>query len=91
MIISGMELCIPHTLSNIEAKMPWFNFAWSCAVNDKEADRKRYHSHPSAETNALYISARNHAKSIFTLTKILSSIENVKIFTILTLLVMAGI
>ena len=52
---------------------------------------KRYHCHPSAETHALYMSACNHAKSILQLTKSLSSIENVIIFQILTLLVISGI
>ena len=31
------------------------------AVKDRETAHKRYRSHPSAETHALYISARNHA------------------------------
>ena len=34
-----------------------------------EAAHKRYRSHPSGESHALYISARNHAKSILQLTK----------------------
>ena len=64
MIISGMELYIPYTFSNTKAKKPWFNSARSRAVNDREAAHKRYYSHPSAETHALYISVRKHAKSI---------------------------
>ena len=68
-IVSGMELYIPHTFSNTKAKKPWFNSACSRAVNDREATHKRYRSHPSAETHALYISAHNHSKSILQLTK----------------------
>ena len=68
-IISGMELYIPHTFSNTKAKKPWFNSASSRAVKDWETAHRRYRSHPSAETHALYISARNHAKSILQLTK----------------------
>ena len=69
LIVSGMELYIPHTFSNTQAKLPWFNFAWSHVVNDREAAHKRYRSHPSAETCALYISDRNHPKSILQLSK----------------------
>ena len=64
MIISGMELYIPQSFSNTKVKKPWFNSACSRAVNDKVAAHKRYRNHPSAETHALYISDRNHAKSI---------------------------
>ena len=64
MIISGMELYIPHSFSNTKAKKSWFNSACSRAVNNREAAHKWYRSHPSAETHALYIYARNHAKSI---------------------------
>ena len=69
MIISGMELHIPHTFSNTKAKKPWFYSACYRVVNDSEAAHKRYRSHPSAETHALYISARKHAKSILQLTE----------------------
>ena len=68
-IISGIELYIRHTFSNTKAKKPWFNSACSRAVNDSEAANKRYCSHQSAKTHALYISNRNHAKSILQLTK----------------------
>ena len=71
-----MELYIPHTFSNTKAKKPWFNSACSHAINDRETAHKRYHSHPSAETHALYISAYNHAKSILQLTK--NSFINIK-------------
>ena len=39
------------------------------AVKDREGAHKRFRSHPSAETHALYISARNHAKFILQLSK----------------------
>ena len=51
-----------HTFSNTKAKKTWFNSACSCAVKDSEAAHKRYRSHPSAETHALYISALNYVK-----------------------------
>ena len=59
-----MELFISHSFSNTKAKKPWFNSVCSRAVRDREAAHKRYRSHPSAETHTLYISARNHARSI---------------------------
>ena len=58
-IISGMELYIPHSFSNTKVKMPWFNSGCSRAVNDREVAHKWYRSHSSAETHALYISACN--------------------------------
>ena len=84
-----MELFIPHTFSDTKSKKPWFNSACSRAVKDREVAHKRYRSHASAETHALYISARNHAKS--NLLKPFSSIENVKVFLIQTLLEISGI
>ena len=69
-IISGMDLYIPHIFSNTEAKKPWYNSNCSRVVNDKEAAHKRYRRHPTAENHALYIIDRNHAKSILQLTKI---------------------
>ena len=63
-----MQLYIPHTFSNNKAKQPWFNSARFRAVKDREAAHKPYCSHQSAETHALYTSARNHAKSIFQIT-----------------------
>ena len=68
-IVSGMEAYIPHTFSNPKARQPWFNSACSHAVRDREVAHKRYRKHPSPETHALYISARNHAKSLLQLTK----------------------
>ena len=49
--------------------MHWLNSACSRAVKNREAAHKQYRSHPSAETYALYISARKYAKSILQLTK----------------------
>ena len=63
-----MELYIPHTFCNTKAKMFKLNSACSRAVKDREVAHKRYHSYPSAEIHARYISARNHAKSILQLT-----------------------
>ena len=68
-IVSGMEACIPHTFSLPNARQPWFNFTCSRAVKDREVAHKRYRRNPSAENHALYISARNHAKSVLQLTK----------------------
>ena len=53
--VSSMKSYIPHVLSNTKAKKPWFNSACSRAVKDREAAHKRYRSHLSAETHALYI------------------------------------
>ena len=75
-----MELYFPHTFSNTKAKKPWFSFARSRAVKDREAAYKRYRSHPSAATHALGISACNNAKSLLQLTKTHFSIENIKVF-----------
>ena len=68
-IVSGMKLYIPHTFYNYKAKKPWFNFAGSCTVKDREAAHNLFCSHPSAETHVLYISVHNYAKSICQLTK----------------------
>ena len=68
-IVSGMEAFIPHTFSIPNARQPWFNSTCSRAVNDREAAHRRYRRNPSAENHALYISARNHAKSVLQLTK----------------------
>ena len=63
-IVSGMESYIPHTFSNTKAKNLWYNNACSRAVKDREAPHKRYRSHLSAKTHALYIFILNHIKSI---------------------------
>ena len=44
-IVSGMDLYIPHTFSNTKAKKPWFNPACSRAVKDREATHKLCHFH----------------------------------------------
>ena len=54
---------------NTKAKKPWINSACSRAVKDREVVHKRYRSNPYAQIHALYIYARNHAKSIFQLSK----------------------
>ena len=91
MIISSMVSYTPHTFSNTKAKKPWFNSASSRAVKNREAIHKKYRSNISAETHTLYISACSHGKSTLQLTKTVSSIEIVKSFPILTLLVISGI
>ena len=64
-IVSGMEVYyIPRTFSSPKAHKPWFNLACSRAIHDREVAHKRYLSLPSPDTLALYISARNHAKSV---------------------------
>ena len=75
-IVSGKESYFSHTFSNTKAKKLWFNSACSCAVKNKGAAHKQYRSHPSAETYALYISARNIMPNLFSnLLKTLSSLE----------------
>ena len=86
-----MELYISHTFSNTKAKKPWFNSSSSRAVNDREAAHKLYRSHPSAETQAQYILASNHAKSILQNTKNSFVNNKCQIFPTLTLLVISGI
>jgi len=68
-IVSGMEAYIPHSFSLPHAKKPWFNHACSRAIKDREAAHKRYLSLPTPDNHALYISARNRAKSTLQLTK----------------------
>ena len=63
-IVSGMEVYIPHSLSRPESSNLWFNAACSRAIHDREAAHKWYLSLPSPESHALYISARNHAKFV---------------------------
>ena len=68
-IISGMEAHIPRTFSIPHARQPWFNYTCSRAIKDREVAHKRYRRNPSNENHTLYISARNHAKSVLQLTK----------------------
>ena len=68
-IVSGMEAYIPHSFSRPKPSKPWFNTACSRAIHDREEAHKGYLSHPSPESHALYISARNHAKSVLQLAK----------------------
>ena len=68
-IVSGMEAYIPHTFSTPNAKKPWFNHACSRAIKDRNVAHQRYQRLPTPENHTLYISARNHAKSILRLTK----------------------
>ncbi len=90
-IVSGMEAYIPYTFSTPHAKKPWFNHACSRAVQDREAAHRRYQTHRNPADHDLYISARNRAKSIFQLTKKISSIESVKTLLLLNLPVTPGI
>ena len=64
-----MEAYIPHTFSVPNAHKPWFNFTCSRAVKDREVAHKRYRRNPSQVNHDLYISARNHAKSVLQLAK----------------------
>ena len=64
--MSGMEAYIPHSFSRPKPSKPWFNTACSRAIHDRVVAHKRYLSLPSPE---LYISARNHAKSVLQLAK----------------------
>ncbi len=69
-IVSGMEVYIPHTFSLPHVKKPWFNHACSHAIKDREAAYKRYMSLETPENYALYVSAQNRTKSIVRLTKV---------------------
>ncbi|MPC49789.1 hypothetical protein E2C01_043603 [Portunus trituberculatus] len=65
-----MEAYITHSFSQPKTSKPWFNThfsPFSCAIHDREVAHKRYLSLP--ESHALYISARNHAKSVLQLPK----------------------
>ena len=65
-IMSVMEAYIPHSFSRPKPLKPWFNTACFRAVHDRERwPTKRFLSLPSPESHALYISAQNHAKSVF--------------------------
>ena len=68
-IVSFMEAYIPHTFSSLKAYKPLFNLACSRAIHDREVAHKWYLSLPSPDTYALYIFARNHAKSLIQLAK----------------------
>ena len=68
-IVSGMEVYIPHSFSRSIPSKPWFNTAFSRAIHDKEMAYNRYLSLPLPESHALYISARNHGKSVLQLAK----------------------
>ncbi|MPC17315.1 hypothetical protein E2C01_010166 [Portunus trituberculatus] len=75
--VRGPSLCaehiaegyISHSFSQPKFFKPWFNTACSRAIHDREVAYKRYLSLPSPESHALYISARNHAKSVLQLAK----------------------
>ena len=64
MIVSAMEAYIPHSFSTPKSHKPWFNSACSRAIRDREVAYKRHRDLPSPANHALYISARNHAKSV---------------------------
>ncbi|MPC84926.1 hypothetical protein E2C01_079680 [Portunus trituberculatus] len=68
-IVSGMKAYIPHSFSQPKPSEPWFNSACSHAIHDREVAHQKYLSLPSPESHALYISARNHAKSVLQLAK----------------------
>ena len=68
-IVSGMEVYIPHSFSRHKPSKPWFNTACSRAIHDREVAHNRYLSIPSPESHVLYISARNHASLFFNLPK----------------------
>ncbi|MPC27790.1 hypothetical protein E2C01_020974 [Portunus trituberculatus] len=64
-----MEAYIPHSFSQPKPFKPWFNTACSRAIHDGELAHKRNLSLPSSKSHALYISSRNHAKSVLQLAK----------------------
>ena len=67
------SLCAEHIteviVSSMEAYIPR-------AIHDREVAHKRYLSLPSPESHALYISARNHAKSVLQLAFIRRKCQN---------------
>ena len=68
-MLPGIYAYIPHSFSRPKPSKPWFNTACSRALHDGEVAHKRYLSLPSPESHELYISARNHAKSVLQLAK----------------------
>ncbi|MPC41753.1 hypothetical protein E2C01_035357 [Portunus trituberculatus] len=68
-IVSGMEVYIPHSFSQHKLLKPWFNTACSCATHNREVAHKRNLTLPSPEFHALYITAWNHAKSVLQFAK----------------------
>ena len=68
-IVSGMETFIPHSFSSPKSNKPWFNSACSRAIHDKDEAHNRYRNLPSDENHRLFISARNHAKSVLRCTR----------------------
>ena len=90
-IVSGMEAYIPHTFSSPKAHKPWFNLACSRAIYNREVTHKRYLSLPSPDTQA-FIFMSGITPNLFSyLPNTHSSIENVKVFLILSLLVTSGV
>ncbi|MPC16739.1 hypothetical protein E2C01_009572 [Portunus trituberculatus] len=68
-IVSGTEAYIPHSFSQPKPPKLWFNTACYHAIHNREVAHKRYLSLKSPESHALYIFARNHAKSVLQLAK----------------------
>ncbi|MPC63464.1 hypothetical protein E2C01_057563 [Portunus trituberculatus] len=64
--VSGMEAFIPHSFSQPQPSKPWFTTACSRAIYDRDVAHERY---LSVSSHALYIFARNHAKSVLQLAK----------------------
>ncbi|KAK3884497.1 hypothetical protein Pcinc_011235 [Petrolisthes cinctipes] len=68
-ILSGMEAYIPYSFPLTNSRNSWFNHACSTAVHNKEEAFRRYRRLQTDESRALYISARNRAKSVLRLAK----------------------
>ncbi|MPC54357.1 hypothetical protein E2C01_048268 [Portunus trituberculatus] len=64
-----MEAYILHPFLHPKPSKPWFKTACSCTLHEKEFAYKWYLSLLSPEYHALYISARNHTKSILQFAK----------------------
>ena len=85
-----MELYSSHTFFNTKAKKPWFNTAFSRAVNEREAAHQRYRSYSSAEIKS-YIFLPVIMPNLFSKLVKTLSLENVKVLPTLALLVISNI
>ena len=62
-ITSGMEAYIPSSVKTFSPSNPWFDCTCYLAVEAEEQAYQSYQASPSAQTHALFISARNHYES----------------------------
>jgi hypothetical protein len=68
-ILSGMEAYIPFSFPSTKQNKPWFNSNCTQAIHRRDTAFRNYRRLLTPETHALYISARNLAKSTLRKTK----------------------